>query len=214
MYFIAPEQENLTNFYSQISKIRSNFAPQEISPKQYLPYLQNYNVLSKLFDRNVNLSIEVQNIKTSQTDILVKKGYIILDYTVINQISDITLTIDKQYLVDNNYYAIVFATYEYPLNSSTQVPNNYSLGIVLFDPSTNSLVPTTTYSEQAYDLFVNSNNKLLLKIFQFTYDSAENQWLETKVESITIDDESFSTIPDLNNTSNQLIKDAFNFGTY
>jgi hypothetical protein len=212
-YFKTPKQENLTDYAHQIYKIQTDFAPNDIPSERYLPYLQNYNVFCKLFDRNVNLSIKVHNVRDSQYDILVSNGFLILDYTLINQTESTVLTIDKQYLIDNNCYPIIFATYDYPLE--TQDPNDYQLGVVIYNPDTESLVTSEEYADQAYDLFINATNKLILKIFQIEFN--ESQYIELPVYSVTIDGELYTTLLDADFTMVRFLFGdalALDFGEY
>jgi len=216
-YFRAPKQRNIYDYFNQIRDIESKVIPNNIPDKQYLAYMQNRLIFDPLFDRNVNISVTVENVTDSATDIIVNPGYVIMDYILIHQTQPVTLTVDKSFVVDNNYIIIVFATYQFNLEEPVESPVDYQLGLVLFDTNTNDLVSTTDYSDQAYDLYMNSQNKLHLKFLHLTYDSETNTYNDDdSISEITFSNgDTISTVP---NPDNNLILSydnlSWNFGYY
>jgi len=200
-YFKAPKQRNIYDYFNQINDIKTKVIPNNISVQQYLAYLQNYLIFRPLFEKNVNLSVVVSNISQSSTDIVVNPGYVLMDYVLIHQVQPVTLTVDKSFVVDNDYVVIVFATYHFNLEEPSDPAVNYQLGLVLFNQNTQALVPQSEYQDQAYDVFINSQNKLYLKFIHLTYYPDDNKYVDDDtIHYLTFSDNAIiSTIPDVNN---------------
>ena len=217
-YFKAPKQKNIYDYFNQINDIKTKAIPNNISDQQYLAYLQNYLIFRPLFEKNVNLSVVVSNLSQSPTDIVVNPGYVIMDYVLIHQDQPVTLTVDKSFVVDNDYVVIVFATYHFNLEEPNDSAVNYQLGLVLFNQNTQELVPQSEYQDQAYDLFINSQNKLYLKFIHLTYYPDNDEYVDddTICQLTFSDNTTISTIPDANNNLILFCSGniAWNFGYY
>lgn len=215
MFFVTPKQNNIYDYLNQIKLINSKFHPNNIPNRQYLAYLQNTLQFKPLFYKNVNLSVEVVNERDSRYDIKVKRGYFIMDYILIEQKQDVTLTVDKQFLIDNNYYVIIFASYHYPIDTPVTSTSDYQLGLAVYNPNAHNLVSTSQYSDQAYNLFVDSPNILAFRIFKFDLDN--NQYIETMIPSININEDIITCIPSYeNNLFAKIIQERilWEFGYY
>ena len=219
-FFKSPKQKNIYDYFNQIQDIQSQVIPNNVSENQYLAYLQNYLIFRPLFDRNVNLSVSISNDSTSRYDIIINPGYVLMDYALIQQTQSVTLTVDKQFAVDNDYVVIVFASYSFPLNQPVNQNNNYQLGLVLFDQDTQDIVPTDIYSDQAYNLFVDSTNKLYFKFFKFSYE--QNQYIDANPPLTSLTFSNGTTISSLPDPDKNILSSfvtfsddfAWDFGNY
>ena len=193
MFFVAPKQRSIYDYATQIQKIQSQFLPNNISEKQYLARLQNELTFKPLFNKNVNLSVQVVNDRGSRYNITLKRGFFIMDYVLIEMTQDVVLTIDKQFLINNNGAAIIFASYHYPTNEPVTSTSDCKVGVVAYDLSSQSLFSPSEYSGQAYYLFTNSDNTLCFRIFKFSLQ--DEQYVEEIVPSVQVGGDTYSCIP-------------------
>lgn len=182
-FFKAPRQKNIYDYFNQIQDIKNEAIPNNVSDKQCLAYLENYLLFRPLFDRNVNLSVSVANDSTSRYDIIINPGFLLIDYSLIEHKRPAIVTVDKQFVADNDYVVIVFASYSFPLNQPVNQSNSYQVGVVLFDQNSQDLVPTTVYPDQAHSLFIDSANKLYLRFLKFIY--INNQYIDPNNPPLT-----------------------------